>query len=192
MRASKRQGIIDAALRLLATNGLDGFTASALAAAAGVSKANLFHHFESLEDIVLESFEQYAMGLELMQPKPGTSFRDWLVGMGAASFGLEGEGAVLARAYTVFVAKALFDERLRQRVRLTVERACESFAEVVADRYPGTLERDEARALASLIFMTGDGLALHLQAFPERRAVILASWALFVDRIAPDGKESTA
>ena len=188
-RANKRQEIIDAALRLLSTTGLEGFTASALAKAAGVRKANLFHHFETLDDIVLESFEQYALGLEMMRPPAGLSFSEWLRGMAVASFGVEGEGASLTRAYAVFVARALFDERLRQRVLRTVELACDAFADVVAETYPGELERDEIRAMASLIFMAGDGLAIHLNAFPERRSEILASWALFVDRMAPAGKE---
>ena len=191
-RANKRQDIIDAAVRLLAAGGPEGFTASALAAEAGVSKANLFHHFEALDDIVLEGFEQYAEAMELFRPPAGTDLRWWLLGMGEASFGVEGTGAPLARAYTVFVAKALFDERLRTRVLATVNRACEAFADIVSDSYAGEMSRDEALAMASLIFMTGDGAAIHLQAFPERRNVILAAWRAFVDRVAPEtGKDGS-
>jgi AcrR family transcriptional regulator len=57
VRSSSRQSIVQAATALMSAGGPDALTASALAEAAGVSKATLFHHFESLDDIVLEAFE---------------------------------------------------------------------------------------------------------------------------------------
>ena len=191
-RTSKRQAILEAALRVLKERGLEGFSASRLAEAAGVGKATLFHHFATMDDVIFESFDQFARGMDLIAPPEGITFRDWLRGIGNASFGLDETGHEVARAYFVFIGRALFDERLRQRVLGTVNAAGDAFCATVAKLYPGPLAPDEAQALGTLIFVTADGMAIHLQAFPERRAEIQRAWELFVARIAPgtDQKET--
>ncbi len=189
VRTSKRQAILEAAVRVLKDRGLEGFSASTLAEAAGVGKATLFHHFATLDDVICESFDQFARGMDLLAPPEGITFRDWLRGIGSASFGLDETGTEVARAYFVFIGRALFDERLRQRVLGTVNAASDAFSATVAKLYPGPLAPDEARALGTLIFVTADGMAIHLQAFPERRAGILRAWELFVARVAPASDE---
>lgn len=185
-RRDTRQTIVESAVALLAAHGFEGFSAAALAEAAGVSKATLFHHFSSLEEIVFEAFEQFAMGLEMLAPRDGITFRQWLQGIGQAQFGLDEASHGLARAYFVFVARALFDERLRRRVLGTVEAANEAFCDAVSALYPGELSHAQVRALGALIFTTADGMAIHLHAFPERRGDILAAWEMFVSRIVPE------
>lgn len=46
--------ILDAALEVFATHGYDGASVHAIASQAGVSKANVFHHFASKEALYLE------------------------------------------------------------------------------------------------------------------------------------------
>ncbi len=192
VRSSKRQAILDAALRVLKERGLEGFSASRLAEAAGVGKATLFHHFATLDDVVFESFDQFSRGMDIIAPPKGMTLRSWLEGIGNASFGLDETGHEVARAYFVFIGRALFDERLRTRVLGTVNAAADAFCGIVAQLCPGPLAPDEARALGTLIFVTADGMAIHLQAFPERRTEIQRAWKLFVNQVAPseDGKET--
>lgn len=185
VRASKRQAILKAAVCVLKESGLEGFSASRLAEEAGVGKATLFHHFATLDDVIFESFDQFSRSMDLIAPPKDITLRDWLEGLGKASFGLDEAGRDIARAYFVFIGRALFDERLRKRVLGTVNAAGEAFCSIVAKLHPGTLPPEEARALGTLIFVTADGMAIHLQAFPERRPEIQSAWALFVDRIAP-------
>lgn len=186
LRASKRDDILIAAAALLGRSGLDGFSASALAEAAGVSKANLFHHFKSLDDVVIKAFERFALDMQMLAPPPDASFRDWLLGIGAAGFGVGETGQDMAMTYFVFVAKALFDERLRRKVLGTTQAASSAFCELAARLAPEELDAAEARALGDLIFMTADGFAIHLLAFPERRREIQAAWRAFIDRVAPE------
>ncbi len=82
MRPGKRDAIIDAALRLLARAGATGFTASALASEAGVSKANIFHHFTSLDAVVLAAFDTAFADIEALAPPQGQTLRDWLLAIG--------------------------------------------------------------------------------------------------------------
>lgn len=189
-RPNKRQDIIDGALNLLATEGPDGFSAANLALVAGVSKANLYHHFDSLEDIVAESFEQYSLSLGMWSPPEGISFRQWLLATGEELFSTAGTERDLLNAYCVFATKALFDPNLRDRFAKTYEIARNALCDVVSQLYPHTLAWGEVEALADLIMMTLDGLGMHTKLFPEREVAVAAAWATFVERIAPTAEAS--
>lgn len=52
-RASARDQILDCAKRLFAARGFDGVSISDIARESGVSKANIFHHFDSKEGLYL-------------------------------------------------------------------------------------------------------------------------------------------
>ncbi len=56
--SERRTEIADAALAVIAAQGLGRFTAAAVAAAVGVSDAALFRHFESMDDIVLAAIDR--------------------------------------------------------------------------------------------------------------------------------------
>jgi AcrR family transcriptional regulator len=56
--SQRRSEIADAALRVLATQGLGRFTAASLAAEVGVSDAALFRHFASMDEIVLGAIDR--------------------------------------------------------------------------------------------------------------------------------------
>jgi AcrR family transcriptional regulator len=53
-----RLAIMDATLTALAAHGKTGFSARVIAEHAGVSKATVFHHFATMEDIVVAIFER--------------------------------------------------------------------------------------------------------------------------------------
>jgi AcrR family transcriptional regulator len=181
-RPNKRDDILAAVVVVLSRDGLQGLSAAALAAEAGVSKANLFHHFGSVDEIVLEAFSRFALGLEMLDPPKGTGLREWLIGMGDASFGMDAAATGFSRAYFVFVSKALFDAKLRLQVLGTVNAASDVVQRIVGEM----VGKEDAARLGDLIFMAGDAMALQLLAFPERRERVMAAWALFVDQIAPD------
>ena len=185
LRKSKRQAILDSALLILGEGGLEGFSASSVATQAGVSKANLYHHFKSLDDILHEAFEQFALGMAMQDLPKDISFRDWLLGLGAAVLGNNAGEIVLGQAYFVFASRAFFDEALRARMGLTVTKASDGFCKIVMQLTKEDLPPDEARALGDLIFMTADGMGIHNLVFPDRREAIGAAWGVFVDRIVP-------
>lgn len=181
----KRGEIIDAAIRLLASRGGEGLTAAALASEAGVSKANLFHHFEGLDDIVMAAFERFLLDMESFSPRPGGSLRGWLLALGAETQALMDERGPLAGAYLAFAARARSDPRLLRRMAETVDLAEEGFAAAIGGMLPGGTSPEEARSLATLVMIAGDGLAMHRYLFPGRAESQRAAWRSLVDRIAP-------
>lgn len=54
-----RNNILEVVLRTAGKEGAKGLTAQKIAEAAGVSKANLFHHFSSMDEIVMEAMMRY-------------------------------------------------------------------------------------------------------------------------------------
>ena len=186
IRSSKRQAIIEAAIAVLAEGGSDALTASAVAERAGVSKANVFHHFERLEDIVLEALEAFLMAMPSMWPAPGTRLRDWLAALGADTTAQMEADPALSGAYFAFVGRARGNPALRHRLAEIAEAAQAHFEAVLAQLASDRFTPGERRSLAGLILLTGDGLALHRQLFPERAAEQAAAWSAFVDRIAPE------
>jgi AcrR family transcriptional regulator len=189
IRTTKRQDIIEAAVRLMAEGGPEALTASALAAAAGVSKANLFHHFGTLDAVVLAAFEQFFLGLDSIRGAPPGSLREWLIGLGAETATSMSDAPPLSRAYFAFVARAMSDAALRQRIGEIVDMAAEAFAATIRALRP-TATDSEVHALAGLVLIAGDGLALHRGLFPESAVRQDAAWRAFVDLIAPE--ETTA
>ena len=188
-KAGKRDEIIAAAMRLLAREGAAGLTAASLAREAGVSKANVFHHFETLNAVVLAAFEVFLLGMDNMRPQPGTRLRDWLLALGAETVAQMDDDPALAGAYFAFAARAQSDPDLRQRLAGMVGAAEALFAEALELLAPERFTPQERSRLAALILITGDGLALHRQLFPKRRDSQLAAWAAFVDSIAPEESE---
>ncbi|HJO35971.1 MAG: TetR/AcrR family transcriptional regulator [Pseudomonadota bacterium] len=57
-RSAGAQGVLDAAKALFSEQGYDAVSIHAIAERAGVSKANVFHHFESKEALYLAVLEQ--------------------------------------------------------------------------------------------------------------------------------------
>lgn len=190
IRQNKRQAIIDAAIQILAGQGPEALTASALAARAGVSKANIFHHFSSIEEIVLAALEAFLMEMPSMWPDPGTSLRAWLLALGADTSSQMEADPALSGAYFAFAARAQSNPALRQRLAEIAASAQDHFESVLSQLAPDVIGPAERRALAGLILLTGDGLALHRQLFPERAAEQTAAWQTFVDHVAP--KETNA
>lgn len=183
MRVGKKREIVEAAVRLMAQGGPEAPTASALAAACGMSKANLFHHFESLDDVVLAAFEDFILGMESLRGPPKGSLREWLNGLMAEATASVASAPHLAGAYLAFVARARSDARLRVRIEQVVNEVEAAFAGIIASYRP-RLDDARVRSLASLVLVAGDGMVIHRDLFPERAASQAAAWQALVDLIA--------
>lgn len=56
-KSRTRDALCDAAVQIVATDGVDGLTADRIASVAGVSRRTLFNHFERVEDVLTASVE---------------------------------------------------------------------------------------------------------------------------------------
>jgi AcrR family transcriptional regulator len=100
-----RKEILKAALMLLGRGGPDAFSAGALAREVDVSKATIFHHFASVDEVLLVACDWH-QSLELEGHQP-TSARAYLDGLGQQLLCAAQGDPVLLKAQAVFVTSSL-------------------------------------------------------------------------------------
>ncbi len=179
-RLDTRQRIEEAAIAVLAEFGLEGFTASRLAAMAEVSKANLYHHYASMDEILIASFNRLMAGMQMMNPPEGMGLADWLNGLGAELIDLPPVQRDATRAYISYFTRALADERLGGAVRAAVDAGHAQLYRIIARWMPAGSPEQDTKELARLVLVAGDGFLLHAQLLGERAAELRPAWALFV------------
>lgn len=178
VRDTARTAILTAAITVLGRDGPDGFTAAALAKEAGTSKANLFHHFATLDDIAIASFEVFGAAMIAAAPAAGTA--DWIRALGDGSIALVEHQRTFLNAYVVFFTRSLFDARLRACVKAVFEPLIVQLAE----RFGAV---PDARARARLLAIMLDGLSLHLL-IEGPTADIRDAWNLLADFLEEGAK----
>lgn len=152
-RASAREDILQAAKGLFAERGYDGVSISDIAGASGVSKANIFHHFESKEGLYLaviasvvaripDQAERFAEEHSIVQ-----SFQN----MAAAELSRAAEDEQGVR---LILQEIISDNPLRSRV-LAEEIFADSFTRLVgrirAQQAAGRFRRDFDPVLAAAV-----------------------------------------
>lgn len=175
-----RRDILNAALTLLGRGGPDAFSAGALARQADVSKATIFHHFASVDEILLAACDwRQSLELEVRQP---TSARAYLDGLGRQLVRAAETDPVLLKAQAVFVARAIFDREMNARLSLGVADTRRLVVEALRARLPSHVSDAEIESIARLAEMALDGLMLNLATRgADERAQLQRAWTRLVD-----------
>ena len=170
-----RTRILKAAVQLMGREGPGHFTASALAREVGVSKATLFHHFASLDDIPLAALEEVLMDAMTRLGDDDRPLEEYLEGMGREMEAIAHDERFL-NAYFVFFIKGIFDPRLRQRL---AEGGFELHRQVMAALGHRLAPDEDAEAVARLVEVILDGIALHHLLMGDHE-VLDRAWQRFI------------
>lgn len=170
-----RTRILKAAVQLMGREGPGHFTASALAREVGVSKATLFHHFASLDDIPLAALEEVLMDAMTRLGDEDRPLDEYLEGMGREMKVIAHNERFL-NAYFVFFIKGIFDPRLRQRL---AEGGFELHRRVMAALAQRLAADEDAEAVARLAEVILDGMALHHLLMGDHE-VLDRAWQRFI------------
>ncbi|GGA54478.1 TetR/AcrR family transcriptional regulator [Pelagibacterium lentulum] len=180
----KKQGtktaILEAAITIMGRDGYEGLSASRLAGAAGISKANLFHHFRSMDDVPIAAFELIANQIAIPQTREGGSAADFVAAMGEVAFASLQEHRSFYAAYISFLARAVFDPALKEKVRTSLGEAKAQVELAIAARVE---DRAMARNLTTMTLALMDGAMLHVLLLGEENDV-RAMWAGYVSLLA--------
>lgn len=183
-----RNEILDAALTLLGRDGPDAFSAGALAREANVSKATIFHHFASVDKILLAAFERHwrqSLDLDARQP---TSARAYLRGLGQQLLGAAQGHPALLKAQAVFLTRAIFDRELSARLSEGAADMHRLVVEALRSRLSSDASAADVESRARLAEMALDGLMINLVMRAEERAQFRRAWKLLVDLLLAGGK----
>lgn len=178
-----RRRIIESAVALLGREGPDGFSASALAREAGVSKATIFHHFDSLAVIPEVALEELFTASMARSDEPGLDLRGYLTRLRDDALAVLHEQRGFLNAYFVFLTKTLFDPHLRLRFQAGAAELLETLRDGLARRLPPDVPDDEVHELARLVGASLDGIALH-HLVMEDHGSLDRSWDRLTDLIA--------
>ena len=176
-----RVAIIEAAVRILGRAGPGGLSAASVAREVGISKATLFHHFRSVDEIPLVALEHLALQLQAFAPSGKAPPGDAIEALGEGTRALIEQHRDFINAYFVFFAKALFDPALRKRLAECGAEPRAMIGALVEVGMKGTDAQHKEDAV-NLIAIMLDGLALHLLLADDQRPIMRA-WSLFAKSI---------
>ncbi len=174
-----RNRILRAAAELLGEVGVDGFSASALAKRAGISKGTIFHHFQNLDEVPLEVLETLLSQELLDSLQIHTSFPVYLEHFGGITLATAREQGMFLRVYITFFARALHDERYRQRIKARISETHVRMCAALGERLDGHLAASEVQAITDLTQATLDGLVLRYLLDADEQ-VFTRAWSLLV------------
>jgi AcrR family transcriptional regulator len=181
-----RKEILNAALTLLGRGGPDAFSAGALAREVNVSKATIFHHFSSVDEILLAACD-WRRSLELEGHQP-TSARAYLDSLGRQLVRAAQDDPDLLKAQAVFVTRAIFDREMNARLSDGVSNMHRLVVEALRARLPPNVSDPEIESIARLAEMALDGLMLNLVMRTEERAQCQHAWTMMVDLLLSGAK----
>lgn len=189
--AVTRTRIIQAAITLIARDGIKGVTGSTLAKGAGVSKATIFHHFPSIQAVPLAALDHIVQGL-VAEVQHHTTARGYLLQAGLDVLRLTAERADVALAMNALLTGARQNPELEQRMAQLSTLQRDAMAEELARLAPNTT-RERAGVVADITVTAVDGLATHLILSGERQRLERA-WeqlvpALLVMLEAPEANQ---
>jgi len=176
-----RKEILDATLSLLGRGGLDAFSARALAQKTSVSKATIFHHFSSVDDILLAACD-WRRSLEFEERQP-MSARAYLDGLGQQLFRAAQDDPVLLKARAVFVSRAIFDREMNARLSSGSADMRRLLIGALRARIPAGVPDTEIESLARLTEMALDGLMINLVTRADQREQLQTAWTQMVDSL---------
>ncbi len=174
-----RKEILNAALTLLGRGGPDAFSAGALAREVNVSKATIFHHFASVDKILLAAFD-WRQSLELEGHQP-TSARAYLDGLGQQLVRAAQDDPVLLKAQAAFITRAIFDRDMNARLAEGVSDMHRLVVGALRARLPLNISDGEIESIARLAEMTLDGLMINLVMRTDEWAQFQHIWTRMVD-----------
>jgi AcrR family transcriptional regulator len=183
-RRDTRSAIIEAAVTVLGRDGPDAFSAAALAREVGVSKATLFHHFPTIDEIPTAAFERMIADSLAIDMPLDASLADTIEFLGRGSAELVRTRRGFFRAYFVLMARAMFDARLRAQLQASGDALLARLGALLAPKLPPGAD---AAAFARLVAVQLDGSAIHRMAFGSDDEID-AAWKTLVDLARQEGK----
>lgn len=199
-RDAKRQAILDAAYRLFQTHGFDGTSISEITAQVGGSKATIYSHFPSKEELFVEcmtaAVEDYITGtvakLDASGPDPGATLREF--GANILNFSASPDMVAVRRLIITEASRSGIGKLFFAKISALRGHMAELLARFMAS---GTLRADDAdlaanqlRALLEAELL--EPLLLHVREdSPDEKEIALAAdraVAAFLRAYAPVGR----
>jgi AcrR family transcriptional regulator len=175
--------MIKCAMDMIAESGVGSLSASKLAARAGISKSNIFHHFPSLKDIpeaVLHYiFNEMRQSTDLSEDK---SLCESLCIIGESYFKMFFNSQKWLRCFFSFYHEGLFHKEYKDILTHYLNESKFHIAEVIKGQAKKKISDEKANLYASILVVTLDGMGMQMLLL-EDCAAYLELWKEQVELI---------
>lgn len=158
-----RQRLILGALQLISEGGAEAFSANALTQRVGMSKGALYHHFSSLEDVLLEAVrfrveERMVTAERRYQEYP--DLKHWLKAYFEEMTAFAASPAFL-NILLYFNQKGLRSEAVRLHLCSNTDAHLERMGQILQHFYQYPIERERLAMISAQILFTVEGASAH-------------------------------
>jgi len=174
-----KEKILQAGITLLGIDGQQGLSASKVAKEAGVSKATIFHHFESMDELLFSImvffFQSFTGELSVASAKTPEKF---LLNIGNKALEESIQSRELMMAFLSFYEKALFDERYKALFKEQFEYFFQFVSESLQTYYKLKIPKKENQLISMMVTLVCDSMGIYYQIFNEPK-LFKDYWSLF-------------
>lgn len=174
-----KEKILQAGITLLGIDGQKGLSASKVASKAGVSKSTIFHHFESMDEllfsIMIYFFQSFTVELSKTPAKTPEKF---LQNIGNKALEESIQSRELMLAFLSLYEKALFDERYKALFKEQFENFFQFISKSLQCYYNLKIPKKENHLISMMVTLVCDSMGIYYQIFNDPKK-FKEYWTLF-------------
>lgn len=156
-----RARILNAAITIIAENGIKEVSAAKLATATGVSKSNIFHHFKSIDDILIGVLHILFNDLLVPMTLEYPDVEEFLKSIGKSVFHVPEEHLNLFKAFFSFYHEGMFNSEYQKVLASYTGQITELISKQLAQLAPIPVAQETLESTATIILSMIDGMGLH-------------------------------
>ena len=131
-----REKIIQAAMDIVGKSGYEALTSNALVTQAGVAKGTLYHHFDSLDDVILAMIRTICTQmLNDITEHQYTSLKDYFSAIGEYNIHECANNSELINIIFGFFPRGMKDQKFKALAAEFIETVCQKTAPVIYGFY---------------------------------------------------------
>lgn len=174
-----KEKIISSALDIIMSEGRAGLTARNLALAVGISKASLFHHFDSMDEILMAVVEQmFVLFYYRPMSKGGKNSFELVSSLGHEVFKEADQVRKMYRGLFTFMETAVTDPVLSRRLREMIKAYVATMGKELQKHSDNRLTEKESEGIALAMTMLLDAAGLYLLLLDDQEQ-LENTWHIF-------------
>lgn len=156
-----RARILNAAITIIAENGIKEVSAAKLAAATGVSKSNIFHHFKSIDEILISVLHILFNDLLTPMTLEYQDLEEFLKSIGQSIFHVPDEHLNLFKAFFSFYHEGMFNSEYQKVLTSYTGQMTKLISKQLAQLAPNPASQETLDSVTIILFTMIDGMGLH-------------------------------
>lgn len=156
-----RLRLLHTAIVIIAESGVRSVSAAKLADAAKISKSNVFHHFKTIDELLLASLQLLSEQMLNVMRAEFNHAEQLLEQIGAMILAADKEQTLAFKAFLSFYHEALFDARYAQVLEQSRAEMLVLIRAQLCQVAVSPLDEQQLDAISTLLLSLWDGLGLH-------------------------------